>query len=103
MLGEAAELRRSDVDLKRPQIRVERSMYKVAGYRHYHVHDLRHSGQLLAATNGATFADVQKRMGQSTVNAARAQLPGRQLAVQLLPPRLDVRIRRIAQLGSNPR
>ncbi|MHB1163907.1 MAG: hypothetical protein ACYC3K_01550 [Candidatus Nanopelagicales bacterium] len=36
------------------------------------MHDLRHSGQLLAATNGATLADLQQRMGHSTVNAAMA-------------------------------
>jgi integrase len=36
------------------------------------VHDLRHSGQLLAATSGATLADLQQRMGHSTVNAAMA-------------------------------
>jgi len=35
-------------------------------------HELRHSGRLLAATNGATLTDLQRRMGHSTVNAAMA-------------------------------
>lgn len=138
-LGEAAELRRKDVDLKHSQIRVERAVYPIngeypvqtpksragvrtivlpefvtellrehmrdyspighdgllfptrsglcaynaiqiaisrtlraMGYENVRVHDLRHSGQLLAATNGATLMDLQRRMGHSTVNAAMA-------------------------------
>lgn len=34
------------------------------------VHDLRHTGQLLAAQAGATIADLQQRLGHSTANAA---------------------------------
>jgi integrase len=138
-LGEAAELRRMDVDLKHSQIRVQRAVYPIGGqylvqtpksnagvrtivlpafvtdvlrehmrdyspigpdglvfptragkcayngiqlaitrtlramgYESVRVHDLRHSGQLLAATNGATLTDLQRRMGHSTVNAAMA-------------------------------
>lgn len=138
-LGEAAELRRKDLDLKHSQIRVQRAVYPIdgeylvqtpksnagvrtivlpefvtealrehlrdysllgpdglvfptragkcayngiqiavtrtlrsLGYEHVRVHDLRHSGQLLAATNGATLTDLQRRMGHSTVNAAMA-------------------------------
>ena len=138
-LGEAAELRRKDVDLKHSQIRVQRAVYPIhgeylvqtpksnagvrtivlpafvsdalrehmrdysplgpdglvfptragkcayngiqlaitrtlrnMGYESVRVHDLRHSGQLLAATNGATLTDLQRRMGHSTVNAAMA-------------------------------
>ncbi|MDO8731906.1 MAG: tyrosine-type recombinase/integrase [Actinomycetota bacterium] len=138
-LGEAAELRRKDIDLKHSQIRVERAVYPIRGeypvqtpksragvrtivlpefvtellrehmrdyspigpdgllfptrsglcaynaiqiaisrtlramgYENVRVHDLRHSGQLLAATNGATLMDLQRRMGHSTVNAAMA-------------------------------
>ena len=138
-LGEAAELRRKDVDLTHSQIRVQRAVYPITGqylvqtpksnagvrtivlpefvtdalrehmrdyspigpdglvfptragkcayngiqiaitrtlramgYESVRVHDLRHSGQLLAATNGATLTDLQRRMGHSTVNAAMA-------------------------------
>ncbi len=138
-LGEAAELRRKDIDLKHSQVRVERAVYPIdseyvvqtpksragvrtivlpefvtevlrehmrdyspigpdgllfptrfgtcaynaiqlaitrtlraMGYESVRVHDLRHSGQLLAATNGATLTDLQRRMGHSTVNAAMA-------------------------------
>lgn len=34
------------------------------------VHDLRHTGQVLAAQSGATLADLMARLGHSTVNAA---------------------------------
>ena len=53
------------------QIAVTRTLRSL-GYEHVRVHDLRHSGQLLAATNGATLTDLQRRMGHSTVNAAMA-------------------------------
>jgi integrase len=138
-LGEAAELRRKDVDLKHSQFRIQRAVHPIhgeylvqtpksnagvrtivlpafvsdalrehrrdysplgpdglvfptragkcayngiqlaitrtlraMGYESVPVHDLRHSGQLLAATNGATLTDLQRRMGHSTVNAAMA-------------------------------
>lgn len=53
------------------QIAVTRTLRSL-GYEHVRVHDLRHSGQLLAVTNGATLTDLQRRMGHSTVNAAMA-------------------------------
>ncbi|MBI1352092.1 MAG: tyrosine-type recombinase/integrase [Actinomycetales bacterium] len=53
------------------QIAVTRTLRSL-GYEQVRVHDLRHSGQLLAATNGATLTDLQRRMGHSTVNAAMA-------------------------------
>ncbi|MDO8731919.1 MAG: tyrosine-type recombinase/integrase [Actinomycetota bacterium] len=34
------------------------------------VHDLRHTGQVLAAQSGATLADLMARLGHSSVNAA---------------------------------
>ena len=34
------------------------------------VHDLRHTGQVLAAQSGATLADLKARLGHSSVNAA---------------------------------
>ena len=53
------------------QIAITRTL-RAMGYESVRVHDLRHSGQLLAATNGATLTDLQRRMGHSTVNAAMA-------------------------------
>ncbi len=53
------------------QLAITRTL-RAMGYESMRVHDLRHSGQLLAATNGATLTDLQRRMGHSTVNAAMA-------------------------------
>ncbi len=36
------------------------------------VHDLRHTGQVLASKEGATLADIMNRLGHSTVDAAMA-------------------------------
>lgn len=138
-LGEAAELRRRDLDLKTVSIRVDRAAYPKpdggyvidtpksrAGHRtiaipaflateirthltsfvtdtgpdalvfptrsgtcsygaaqtaitralremgrsDIRVHDLRHTGQVLAAQSGATLADLMARLGHSSVNAA---------------------------------
>jgi integrase len=53
------------------QLAITRTLREL-GHKNVRVHDLRHSGQLLAATNGATLADLQRRMGHSSVNAAMA-------------------------------
>ena len=37
-------------------------------------HDLRHTGQTLAAQTGATIADLMKRLGHSSMAAARRYL-----------------------------
>ncbi len=41
-----------------------------AGREHLRVHDLRHTGATLAAMTGATLAELQARLGHSTVAAA---------------------------------
>ena len=38
------------------------------------VHDLRHTGQTLAAAAGATMADLMKRLGHASMAAARHYL-----------------------------
>lgn len=43
---------------------------KEAGRPDLRFHDLRHTGAVMAAQNGATLADLQARLGHSTVNAA---------------------------------
>ena len=43
---------------------------KEAGRSDLRFHDLRHTGAVMAAQNGATLADLQARLGHSTVNAA---------------------------------
>ncbi|MFF4288245.1 tyrosine-type recombinase/integrase [Streptomyces sp. NPDC001633] len=43
---------------------------KGAGPKGFHFHDLRHTGNSLAATGGATTRELMTRMGHSTVRAA---------------------------------
>nr|WP_322973345.1 tyrosine-type recombinase/integrase [Actinacidiphila soli] len=43
---------------------------KAAGIKGVHFHDLRHTGNTLAATGGATTRELMSRMGHSTVRAA---------------------------------
>ncbi|MFB7866620.1 tyrosine-type recombinase/integrase [Streptomyces sp. NPDC056069] len=43
---------------------------KTAGLRDVHSHDLRHTGNTLAATGGATTRELMQRMGHSSVRAA---------------------------------
>jgi len=47
-----------------------RNARHVAGRDDLRVHDLRHTGATLAAMSGATLAELQQRLGQSTVVAA---------------------------------
>ena len=41
-----------------------------AGLPDVHVHDLRHTGNMLASQTGATLKELMQRMGHSTVRAA---------------------------------
>nr|WP_313881750.1 site-specific integrase [Streptomyces silvisoli] len=43
---------------------------KTAGIKGVHFHDLRHTGNTLAATGGASTRELMQRMGHSTVRAA---------------------------------
>ena len=43
---------------------------EVAGRSDLRFHDLRHTGAVMAAQQGATLADLQVRLGHSTANAA---------------------------------
>ncbi|GAA4939222.1 tyrosine-type recombinase/integrase [Actinoplanes utahensis] len=47
---------------------------KKVGLDHLSFHDLRHTGQTLAAQTGATMADLMKRLGHSSMAAARRYL-----------------------------
>jgi integrase len=42
----------------------------IAGRPDLRFHDLRHTGAVMAAQQGATLADLQARLGHSTANAA---------------------------------
>lgn len=59
------------------------------------VHDLRHTGQVLAAQNGATLAELRSRMGHSTLAAAQVYMHttaehGAQTAQRMGEHRADV-------------
>ena len=43
---------------------------EAAGRPDLRVHDLRHTGATMAARAGATLAELQERLGHSSVNAA---------------------------------
>jgi integrase len=47
---------------------------KKVDLNHVTFHDLRHTGQTLAAQTGATIADLMKRLGHSSMSAARRYL-----------------------------
>ncbi|GAA2388128.1 putative prophage phiRv2 integrase [Catellatospora methionotrophica] len=47
---------------------------KIAGLEEFTVHDMRHTGQTLAAQAGATMADLMRRLGHSTMVAAKRYL-----------------------------
>lgn len=50
--------------------RVWTTALKAAGIKGVHFHDLRHTGNTLAATGGASTRELMSRMGHSTVRAA---------------------------------
>jgi integrase len=47
---------------------------KRVGLDHITIHDLRHTGHTLAAQTGATLPDLMKRLGHSSMAAARRYL-----------------------------
>ncbi|WP_395360401.1 tyrosine-type recombinase/integrase [Streptomyces sp. YH02] len=54
----------------RPCIRGKWSRLPTPSLRDVHFHDLRHTGNTLAATGGATTRELMQRMGHSSVRAA---------------------------------
>ncbi|MFI6789983.1 tyrosine-type recombinase/integrase [Nonomuraea sp. NPDC050383] len=50
--------------------RVWTAALKNAGFSGFHFHDLRHTGNTLAAQSGATLRDLMTRMGHSTTRSA---------------------------------
>src|SRR5262245_36319244 len=59
-----------------------------------HVHDLRHTGNTLAAEAGASLAELMGRMGHSSTRAARVYLPAREERDRQLADVLDRMARR---------
>ena len=47
-----------------------RNARAAAGREDLRIHDLRHTGATMAAITGATLAELQQRLGHSTVSAA---------------------------------
>jgi integrase len=59
-----------------------------------HVHDLRHTGNTLAAEAGASLAELMSRMGHSSTPVARVYLHAREERDQQLAATLDKMARR---------
>jgi integrase len=53
-----------------PGVRVMRVALSAAGLADFHFHDLRHSGNTLAAGAGATLRELMDRMGHDSERAA---------------------------------
>ncbi|XVV05295.1 tyrosine-type recombinase/integrase [Actinosynnema sp. CA-248983] len=51
---------------------------KAAGIPDVHLHDLRHTGNTLAAETGATLRELMDRIGHSATRAARIYLHARE-------------------------
>jgi len=59
-----------------------------------HVHDLRHTGNTLAAEAGASLGELMNRMGHSSTRAARIYLHAREERERQLAATLDKMARR---------
>jgi integrase len=69
--------------------RVWRPALRAAGLPMIHFHDLRHTGNQLAANAGANLRELMDRMGHSTTRAAMAYLHGSDQRQQLIADELS--------------
>jgi integrase len=60
-----------------------------AGIPHLHLHDLRHTGNTLAAETGATLRELMTRMGHSSTRAALIYLHAREERDQAIALGID--------------
>jgi integrase len=74
--------------------RVWRPAFKAAGLSPVHFHDLRHSGNQLAADAGASLRELMDRMGHSTTRAAMVYLHGSDERQQVIADALSKRAAR---------
>jgi integrase len=81
--------------------RVWRPALRTAGLPMIHFHDLRHTGNQLAANAGANLRELMDRMGHSTTRAAMAYLHGSDERQQLIAGELS-RQTAAALGGPNP-
>ncbi len=68
-----------------------------------HVHDLRHTGNTLAAEADASLAELMRRMGHSSTRAARVYLHAREERDQQLAVALDKMARRELKRSASTR
>ena len=68
-----------------------------------HVHDLRHTGNTLAAEAGASLAELMSRMGHSSTRAAKVYLHAREERDQQLATTLDKMARRELKRSASTR
>ena len=59
-----------------------------------HFHDLRHTGNMLAAESGATMRELMDRMGHDSARAAMIYLHGSDARQQEIADSLDVLLRK---------
>jgi integrase len=59
-----------------------------------HVHDLRHTGNMLTAESGASLAELMRRMGHSSTRAAQIYLHAREERERQLATTIDRMARR---------
>jgi integrase len=59
----------------------------------FHFHDLRHTGNQMAAESGATTRELMQRMGQSTVRAALIYQHATSVRDQQIADELNIRVR----------
>jgi integrase len=71
-----------------------RALAKAALPAALHVHDLRHTGNTLAAEAGASLGELMNRMGHSSTRAARIYLHARDERERQLAATLDKMARR---------
>ncbi len=91
--GEAIALRRCDIDLETCTVVIRRQYVELSGQLivGLHFHDLRHTGNMLAAP-GTSLADLKARMGHDSARAALIYQHATAQADQAIAAAIDKRI-----------
>lgn len=85
------------------QTAITRALRGDLGRSDVRVHDLRHTGEVFAAEEGATLAELMERLGHSTVNAAMTYAHAAKGRSRVLADRLDQRRADVVDLASRRR
>lgn len=68
----------------------------------FHFHDLRRTGNQMAAEAGATTRELMQRMGQSTVQAAMVYQHATSARDRQIAEELNARVQRYRTVGQTP-